>query len=302
MLLPVQTQQLTPWPNPVAQTSGVKCLQNDAFAVELVYRPQDLDEVMSLVVCRGDRQAETVSGNQREADRLHKLLEDARITHASLSPGISDAHTLTGSLPVSGGPLPSVIANPDLPPSNIRSFRGSQTWRPPGRGTSMDYTQTLTNHRLLASVGSVGDAYDNALAESFVDSFTTELIADRVWKTHSQLGLAIVEDVDWYNAARLHESLGDIPPVEYEQRHAERNRLRSWSDGVTRLIRSPSKPGPGVASHFHLSRRGLLTPDEQWGSLPRISRVPRLVVQPAGGVRRAALADDCLPSWHRGMR
>jgi putative transposase len=49
--------------------------------------------------------------------------------------------------------------------------------------TSIDYTQTLADHRLLASVGSVGDAYDNALAESFIDSFKTELIADRVWRS-----------------------------------------------------------------------------------------------------------------------
>ena len=49
--------------------------------------------------------------------------------------------------------------------------------------TSIDYTQTLADHGVLASVGSVGDAYDNALAESFVDSFKTELIADRVWRS-----------------------------------------------------------------------------------------------------------------------
>jgi putative transposase len=85
--------------------------------------------------------------------------------------------------------------------------------------TSIDYTQTLADHRVLASVGSVGDAYDNALAESFVDSFKTELIADRVWRSRSQLELAVVEYIGWYNAARLHESLGDIPPVEYEQQH-----------------------------------------------------------------------------------
>ena len=92
------------------------------------------------------------------------------------------------------------------------SDRGSQY-------TSIDYTQTLAGHRVLASVGSVGDAYDNALAESFVDSFKTELIADRVWRSRSQLELAVVEYIGWYNAARLHESLGDIPPVEYEQQH-----------------------------------------------------------------------------------
>jgi putative transposase len=92
------------------------------------------------------------------------------------------------------------------------SDRGSQY-------TSIDYAQTLTDHRVLASVGSVGDAYDNALAESFVDSFKTELIRDRVWRTRSQLKLAVVEYIGWYNAARLHESLGDIPPLEYEEMH-----------------------------------------------------------------------------------
>src|SRR5438445_9874542 len=92
------------------------------------------------------------------------------------------------------------------------SDRGSQY-------TSIDYTQTLADHRVLGSVGSVGDAYDNALAESFVDSFKTELITDRVWRSRSQLELAVVEYIGWYNAARLHESLGDIPPLEYEQTH-----------------------------------------------------------------------------------
>jgi putative transposase len=95
------------------------------------------------------------------------------------------------------------------------SDRGSQY-------TSIDYTQTLDDHGVLASVGSVGDAYDNALAESFLDSFKTELIADRVWRSRLQLELAVVEYVGWYNAARLHESLGDIPPTEYEQLHALR--------------------------------------------------------------------------------
>ena len=86
--------------------------------------------------------------------------------------------------------------------------------------TSIDYTQTLDDHRVLASVGSVGDAYDNALAESFVDSYKTELIADRVWCSRAQLELATVEWVGWFNHDRLHESLGDIPPVEFEQLHA----------------------------------------------------------------------------------
>jgi putative transposase len=95
-----------------------------------------------------------------------------------------------------------------------------------GQYTSIDYTQTLTDHRVLASVGTVGDAYDNALAESFVDSFKTELIADRVWRTRGQLELAVVEYIGWYNAARLHESLGDIPPLEYEQQQVRREPTR----------------------------------------------------------------------------
>jgi putative transposase len=64
-----------------------------------------------------------------------------------------------------------------------------------GQYVSNDYTQALDDHGVLASIGTVGDAYDNALAESFVDSFKTELIRDRVWKTRSQLELAIVEYV-----------------------------------------------------------------------------------------------------------
>jgi putative transposase len=90
--------------------------------------------------------------------------------------------------------------------------------------TSADYTQVLDDHRVLASVGSVGDALDNAMAESFVDSFKTELIADRVWRSRSQLELAVVEYIAWFNHDRLHEALGDIPPVEFEELHALRFR------------------------------------------------------------------------------
>ncbi len=89
------------------------------------------------------------------------------------------------------------------------SDRGSQY-------LSFDYEQTLADHGVLASVGSVGDAYDNALAESFVDTFKTELIADRVWRSRTQLELAIVEYVGWFNEARLHEALGYLPPAEFE--------------------------------------------------------------------------------------
>jgi putative transposase len=89
--------------------------------------------------------------------------------------------------------------------------------------TSIDYAQTLDDHLVLASIGTVGDALDNALAESFVDSYKTELIADRVWRSRAQLELQTVEWVAWFNNVRLHESLGDIPPVEFEALHAAAN-------------------------------------------------------------------------------
>ncbi len=88
--------------------------------------------------------------------------------------------------------------------------------------TSFDYTQTLDDHGVLASIGSVGDGYDNATAESFVDSFKTELIRDRVWRTRTQLELAVVEYVAWFNTERLHTSLGGVPPAEFEEQHARR--------------------------------------------------------------------------------
>ncbi|MGH2882435.1 MAG: IS3 family transposase, partial [Solirubrobacteraceae bacterium] len=82
--------------------------------------------------------------------------------------------------------------------------------------TAEDYTQVLDDHRVLASVGTVGDCFDNAMAESVVDSYKTELIRDRVWRTSTQLELATIEWVGWYNHDRLHEALGDIPPIEFE--------------------------------------------------------------------------------------
>jgi putative transposase len=86
----------------------------------------------------------------------------------------------------------------------------------------LELAQVLDDYDVLQSVGSVGDALDNAMAESFVDTLKTELIADRVWRTRSQLELAIVEYLGWFNHTRLHESLGDIAPAELEALHAPR--------------------------------------------------------------------------------
>jgi hypothetical protein len=109
--------------------------------------------------------------------------------------------------------------------------------------TSADYTQELDDHGVLASVGSVGDAYDNAMAESFVDTFKTELIADRIWRSRTQLELAVVEYVAWFNNDRLHESLADVSPAEFESLYVAQGSpteqsLLNWNQ----LKRSPLDP------------------------------------------------------------
>lgn len=95
------------------------------------------------------------------------------------------------------------------------SDRGSQY-------TSDEFTRALEDAEVLGSLGSTGDAYDNALAESFVDSFKTELTAERTWRSVEQAELAITRWVGWFNDERLHSSIGDIPPVEFERAHAAR--------------------------------------------------------------------------------
>ena len=119
--------------------------------------------------------------------------------------------------------------------------------------TSYAFGQVLDDHGVLASIGTVGDAYDNALAESFVDSFKTELIADRVWRTRSQLELAVVEYVGWFNHDRLHAALGDLPPAEFEQRHALEGSISS-NGSVAAL--SPKPADRLYAPRLELQRAG----------------------------------------------
>ncbi len=66
-------------------------------------------------------------------------------------------------------------------------------------------------------MGSVGDSYDNAQAESVWSSFKREAIDHRHFVTKAEARTAIFSWIIWYNATRLHTSIGDRPPVEYEQ-------------------------------------------------------------------------------------
>jgi len=82
------------------------------------------------------------------------------------------------------------------------------------------YTQRLAEAGAVASVGSTGDSYDNALAEAFNSLFKGELVCNKgPWRGHDDLEIAVAEYVDWYNHRRLHGELGEVPPVEYEHIH-----------------------------------------------------------------------------------
>ncbi|MCX4745402.1 IS3 family transposase [Kitasatospora sp. NBC_01287] len=83
--------------------------------------------------------------------------------------------------------------------------------------TSFKLAEHLDKAQIAASIGSVGDAYDNALMESTIGLYKTEVIKpQRPWRTLSHVELATAEWVDWYNHRRLHGEIGHIPPIEYE--------------------------------------------------------------------------------------
>lgn len=93
------------------------------------------------------------------------------------------------------------------------SDRGSQY-------LAMRYTERLADAGIELSVGSRGDAYDNALAESVIGLFKTEVIRLKgPWRHLEAVEFATLEWVDWFNHRRLLEPIGDMPPAEYEARY-----------------------------------------------------------------------------------
>ena len=90
------------------------------------------------------------------------------------------------------------------------SDRGSQY-------VSIRYTERLAAAGIAASVGSRGDAYDNAFAESVIGLFKTEVIRHAgPWRSLDDVEYATLEWVAWFNTCRLMEPLGYVPPAEYE--------------------------------------------------------------------------------------
>jgi putative transposase len=106
------------------------------------------------------------------------------------------------------GTLESVVAHSD---------RGSQY-------TALKYGERLADAGIAASVGSIGDSFDNALAETINGLYKTELIKPTgPWKNVDDVEIATAEWVDWFNHRRLYEYCGDIPPAELEAAHYARH-------------------------------------------------------------------------------
>ena len=90
---------------------------------------------------------------------------------------------------------------------------------------SIRYTERLAEAGIEPSVGSVGDSYDNALAETINGLYKAEVIHRRgPWRSFEAVEFATLEWVDWFNHRRLHSTCGDIPPAELEQAHYRHHR------------------------------------------------------------------------------
>lgn len=83
--------------------------------------------------------------------------------------------------------------------------------------TSHDFKKACRRMKIVQSMGTVGDSYDNAMAESFWSSLERELVDDAHFSTKKEARLAIFEWIVWYNTERLHSSLGYMSPREYEE-------------------------------------------------------------------------------------
>ena len=87
----------------------------------------------------------------------------------------------------------------------------------------MVYNERLTQHGIIASTGTVGDSYDNALAENVNGSYKNELIHTRRWDDVVEVEIATFEWVSWWNEVRLHQSLGYRTPAEVETEFWKQN-------------------------------------------------------------------------------
>ncbi|MFV1979453.1 MAG: IS3 family transposase [Myxococcota bacterium] len=117
-------------------------------------------------------------------------------------------------------------ARPDLESLVHHSDRGVQY-------LAIRYTERLKDAGIEPSVGSVGDSYDNALAETINGLYKTEIIRPNgPWRSIEEVEFATLEWVDWFNHRRLLEPIGNVPPAEFEAMYYERQRSPATAAGL----------------------------------------------------------------------
>ncbi len=110
---------------------------------------------------------------------------------------------------------------------------------------SVRYTDRLVEAGAVTSVGSKGDSYDNAMAESVIGLYKTELLRRRgPWRSISDLELATLEWVDWFNNRRLFSAIGYVPPVEYQAGHVLSGSKDRFSSPVPALAGTQQTKSP----------------------------------------------------------
>lgn len=123
------------------------------------------------------------------------------------------------SSPLARSTLPPILV---VVPSNTSIVEVLRPPVEPGQYTSISFAETLALEGITASIGSVGDAYDNALAESTIGLFKTEAVSKSspflqgAIKTIDDIEFATTEWVDWFNTRRLHSTLDYVTPDEFE--------------------------------------------------------------------------------------
>jgi putative transposase len=121
----------------------------------------------------------------------------------------------------------ALYARPGLDELVHHSDRGTQY-------VSIRYTERLAEAGIEPSVGSVGDSYDNAMAESVIGLYKTEVIRRQgPWRHLDEVEYATLEWVDWFNNRRLLEPIGYVPPAEFEEAYYRNQQASAMAVGVT---------------------------------------------------------------------
>ena len=131
---------------------------------------------------------------------------------------------------------------------------------------SIRYTERVEENSIETSVGSRGDSYDNAMAESVIGLYKTEVIRhEGPWKGLEEVEFATLEWVDWFNNVRLLEPIGYVPPAEFEEAYYAHARCRRRR-GATQTNEPPLNPGRFIVNG--LSERGRLSRQRRVGLSP----------------------------------